>query len=188
MAHHRRRRLGEALDLQARLVPDRQADRPERAGHALLAEPVLGGRDQRRRGFAVERLEHAPLAGARAHMLLDQLVDLGADPADDLAAALGQPELRAGMLEPRVLAGRDQAVDLVLERRDPGRVVLVDLPGEVDEGLAVLLGLDRADGDGALLMARAASGSTRAKRQLSRCRRPSRRHYLLANGSFRKDL
>ena len=81
-------------------------------------------------------------------MLLHQLVDLRADPADDLAAALRQPELGAGMLEPRVLARRDQAVDLVLERRDPGRVVLVNLPGEVDEGLAVLLGLDGADGDG----------------------------------------
>ena len=105
------------------------------------AQPVLGGLDQRRGGLAVEHFEHAPLAGALAHMLLHQLVDLGADPADDLAAALGQPQLRAGMLEPRVLARRDQAVDFVLERRHPGGVVLVDLPGEVDEGLAVLLGL-----------------------------------------------
>ena len=82
------------------------------------------------------------------HMLLDEVVDLRADAADDLAAALGQPELGAGMLEPRVLARRDQAVDLVLERGDPGGVVPVDLPGEVDEGLPVGLGLDGADGDG----------------------------------------
>ena len=93
VAHHRGRVFVEAFDLEARLVPDREADRPERAGHALLAQPVLGGGDQRRRGFAVERFEHAPIADALAHMLLHEIVDLRADPPDDLAAALGQPEL-----------------------------------------------------------------------------------------------
>ena len=105
------------------------------------SQPLFGGRDQRRGRFAVERLEHAPLAGALAHMLLDEIVDLRADAADDLAAALGQPQLGPGMLEPRVLARSDQAVDLVLERRHPGGIVPVDLPGEIDEGLLVLLGI-----------------------------------------------
>src|SRR5213079_2992590 len=82
------------------------------------------------------------------HMLQHQIVDLRADPPDDLAAALGQPQLRARMLEPRVLARGDEPVHFVLQRRDPGGVVLVDLPREVDEGLLVFLGDDRTDGDG----------------------------------------
>ena len=49
------------------------------------------------------------------------------------------------MFEPRILAWRDEAVDLVLEGRDPRRVVLVDLPGEVDEALPVFLGFNWAD-------------------------------------------
>ena len=49
------------------------------------------------------------LADALAHVLLDEIIDLRADAPDDLAAALGQPELRPGMLEPWVLAGGDEA-------------------------------------------------------------------------------
>ena len=134
-----------ALDLEPRLVPDRKADRAQSAGHAAVAKPGFGGIDQRRRGFAVERLEHPPLADARAHMFLDQIVDLGTDPADQLAVAFGQPQLGFGVFEPRVFAGGEEAVDLVLERRDPGGVVLIHFPGEIDEGLAVGRGLDRAD-------------------------------------------
>ena len=114
MPHHGGRGLREPFDLESRLVPDRQADRSESAGHALLPEPLLGGRNQRLGSFAVEHLKHAPLARALAHMLLDELVDLRADAAHDFAAALRQPQLGLGMLEPRVLARCDQAVDLVL--------------------------------------------------------------------------
>ena len=61
--------------------------------------------------LGVGRLEHAPLADARAHMLLStSSVDLGGDPADRLAVALGQEEAGLGMLEPgigaRIDAGR----------------------------------------------------------------------------------
>jgi hypothetical protein len=104
-------------------------------------------------------------------MLLDEIVDLRADPPDDLAGALGEPELRARMLEPRVLAGGEEAVDLVLERRDPMRIVLVDLPREVDEDLSVLLGRDRADRDGRGARGERLAGRP-AKRQLS-LERPS---------------
>ena len=93
---------------------------------------------------SASNMPHWPVPGA--HMLEHQVVDLGADPADDPAVALGQPQLRLGMLEPGVLLRVDQAVNLVLQRRHPGRIVLVDVPGEVDEGLAVGLGLDGADG------------------------------------------
>ena len=146
MPHHDHRRLVEARDQQAGLVPDRQADRAHGAGHALRAKPLLGGRDQRGGRLAVERLEHPPLAGPGAHMLEHQLVDLRADPADDGAVALRQPQHRAGVLEPGILLRVDQPVDLVLERRDPRGIVAVDVPGEVHELLAVGLGDDRPDG------------------------------------------
>ena len=42
---------------------------------------------------SASNMPHWPVPGA--HMLLHQLVDLRADPADDLAAALRQPQLRA---------------------------------------------------------------------------------------------
>src|SRR4051812_19104893 len=95
-------------------------------------------------------------------MLLDEIVDLGADPPDHLAGALGQPQLGAGMLEPRVLARGDQPVDFVLERRDPRGIALVNLPREVDEGLAVFLGLNRTDGAGAAHGALASESSRSA--------------------------
>ena len=144
-----------------------------------FAKPVLGGGDERRGGLGVERFEHAPIADALAHMLLHELVDLRADSADDLAVALGKPELGLGMLEPRVLAGRDEAVDLVLQRRDPVRIVLVNLPCEVDEGLAVLLRCDRADGDGGAFMGRRAS-ALRGRAPV-KVGTPNWRHYLLTN-------
>jgi len=87
-------------------------------------------------------------------MLLDEIVDLGADSADGLPASLGQPELCLRMFEPRVLSRRDEPVYLIFQRGDPSGVVFIDLPGEIDEGLLVLLGLDRADGDGGSAHAR----------------------------------
>src|SRR5215218_9595007 len=104
-------------------------------------------------------------------MLLHQLVDLRADPPDHLPAALGEPELRARMLEPRILAGGDEAVDFVLQRRDPSGVIFVNLPCEVDEGFSVGLGLDRPDRYGRAAHGRALAGEF-AQRQL-RLRRPS---------------
>ena len=145
--HHRRRRLVEAFDLQPRLVPDRQADRPEHAGHALGAKPLLGGFDERGGDIRVDRLEHAEIAGALPHLHLDELVDLRADPADRLAAARRQPEAGARMFEPRVLAGRDQRMHFALERRHPRRIASVDRPRQVDEGPALLGRLDRADAE-----------------------------------------
>ena len=147
MTHHRGRRFVEPFDLKPGLVPDRQADRPKRLGHSLLAQPLFGSVDQPPTGFFVAGVEEAPVADPLAHVLLHQFVDLGTDPADHLAAAFGEPEFSARMLEPGILARGDEAVDLVLQRRHPGGVVLVDLPCEVDEQLLVLLGADRADGE-----------------------------------------
>ena len=81
-------------------------------------------------------------------MLEHQLIDLRADPADDIAVPLRQPQDRPGVLEPWIFLRVDQPVDLVLERRDPRGIVAVDVPGEVYELLAVGLGNDRPDGYG----------------------------------------
>src|SRR5436190_1849683 len=72
------------------------------------------------------------------------------------------------MLEPGVLPRRDEPVDLVLERRNPGRVVLVGLPGEVDEILPVFFAFDRANSELSVHAARLTASD--AKRQLRLCR------------------
>src|SRR4051812_3684724 len=95
-------------------------------------------------------------------MLLDKIVDLRADAAHDLAAALGQPQLRPRMLEPRILAWGDQSVDFVLQWRNPGWVVLINLPREIDEGFAVGFGFGRTDGDGSFAHGALASASPRS--------------------------
>src|SRR5690348_14740296 len=95
-------------------------------------------------------------------MLLDEIVDLRADTADDFSVPLCEPELRPGVLEPRILARRDKTVDFLLERRDPGRIVAVDLPGEVHEGLLIGLGFDGTYGDAACHGAGASSWRGRA--------------------------
>ena len=44
-----------------------------------------------------------------------------------------------------ILLGVEQGMDFALERRDPRRIVLIDLPREIDERLAVAAGRDGAD-------------------------------------------
>src|SRR5690242_8608253 len=90
------------------------------------------------------------------------------------------------MFEPRVLARCDEAVDLVLERWNPVRVVLVDVPGEVDERLLVGLGLNWADVEGRCAHARRASRSSR--QAPVKVEAPKSRHYLFLNGALPKRL
>ncbi len=70
------------------------------------------------------------------------MIDMRADPADHLVAAPGEEILMLGMFVERVLAGGQQAIDLVLERRDPGGIVGINGPGQVDECLEVGLAGD----------------------------------------------
>src|SRR3712207_128230 len=114
---------------------------------ALLTEPVLRRANQLGSNFGPEAFEQPPLSRARGHMALHQIVDLRADPADDAAIALGEPELRPAMPEPGVFLRIDQAMDLGLERGHPGRVLAINLPSKVDKGAAVCLGDDWANGD-----------------------------------------
>jgi len=122
----------------------------ERARHSLLAEPLLGtvaiSASER---FAHRAPRTCPLAGALAHMLLDEIVDLGADPADHLAAR-APPATAAALAcsNHGFLPRCDQAMDLIRQRRNPGWVVTVDAPGEVERRLCgSFLVTDRMDGD-----------------------------------------
>src|SRR3546814_13139948 len=68
VAHHHRRRMIMALDQQARLVPNGNAEWAKRSRHSLVAQPCLGGVDERCRDLGILGLEHTPLAGACAPM------------------------------------------------------------------------------------------------------------------------
>src|SRR3546814_7714546 len=102
VAPHHRWLMVVALDQQARLVPDRQAERAERPRHPLIAQPPLGGPDQRGRNLGVFRLEHAPLAGAVTHMDLHQIIDLRGNAPNDPSVPLRQKESGARMFKPGI--------------------------------------------------------------------------------------
>ena len=73
----------------------------------LLAQPLLGGREQRREGFLpVLRVEHPEEARRVVVAFEMQRVDLRADPPDRLLPAPGDPCLPSGVLEVGVAPGR----------------------------------------------------------------------------------
>jgi hypothetical protein len=85
----------EAADLQTGLVPHREAQGTERALHAPGAKPVFGLGDERLEHRLVGRFHHAPVAGPRPHPLRGglgerEMVDMGRNPADGAAIALGK--------------------------------------------------------------------------------------------------
>ena len=160
-----------ALDQQPRLVPDAEREGPHRPRHPLAAQPGLGRGEQGARGLRVGGLEHPPLAEPRPHMLEHQAVDLRRDPPDDRprlpapAGRAGEEQGRLGMLEPGVLARRDQPRTSVFSGGTQFGIARVEPIGEVDEGLAV--GLRDAIWRtvmGAALMGASASGSSGAGR------------------------
>src|SRR3546814_3189576 len=116
--------MAEAADLQTGLVPHRKAEGAERALHALGPQPFLGMRDERLEDRLVLRFHHTPIAGTRAHALRGglgerEMVDMRRNSAADTAVALGYKELRLGMAEPRVFAGRNEVVNVLLPRMHP---------------------------------------------------------------------
>src|SRR3546814_18332922 len=73
--------------------------------------------------------------------------------APDRAAVLPREEkLRLAMFEPRILARREEAVNLALQRRHPRRIAAVEAIGKLDEFAQVGLVLDRVDRDRAARM------------------------------------
>ena len=86
--------------------------------------------------LGVEEAEHPVVA---ALVLVPAVVDVGGDPADDLAVALGEQHLALGVLEPGVLVAIEELAALEAQRRHPLRVVAPEAVGNLDEGLEVAL-------------------------------------------------
>ena len=68
----------------------------------------------------------------------------GHDPADDFAAGPGQKERRVAVLIKRVFAA-EKLFAFDHERRHPGRVILVNSPRKLDEGVPLRGGFDLGD-------------------------------------------
>ena len=122
VAHHHRRRLVEAFDLKARLVPDRQADR----ARARSSCPAAAANPRRSAISAAaaspssaSNMPHWPVPAPICSCTSSSTCALMRPTT--LPPRSASQSCALGMFEPRVLARRDQAVDLVLERRDPGR-------------------------------------------------------------------
>ena len=99
-----------ALDQQARLFPDRQVHWRQHARHALLAQPALGGGDQRTGNLLCLGLQRAPIAGARPHALFHGLgerefIDMCRNAPDDPPGVTREEQLHAGVFMEGVAAG-----------------------------------------------------------------------------------
>ena len=71
-----------------------------------------------------------------------RLVDLGGDPPDRLAVALGEEVLGLGVLEERVLRAVEELHPLEDQRRHPLRAVAMELERDLDEPLQVAAAAD----------------------------------------------
>src|SRR4051812_23825914 len=69
------------------------------------------------------------------------------DAANDFAVAPGQEKLSLAVLEERMLLAIEKFFTLDQQRRHPGRIVLVNAPGEFDERVAIRFRLDLCDFD-----------------------------------------
>ena len=138
MAHHDHRTVVMPLGQKTGLFPDRQADRRQNPGHALIAQPLFGSADQRVHHCLVLCFHHAPVAGTRTHALLGRLfqrefIDMGADPANDAPVPHGQKKLHPGMFEKRIFARCDQLCHFGFQRRNPMRITGVEFIGNIDK-------------------------------------------------------
>src|SRR3546814_6929712 len=122
-----------ALDQQARLVPNGNAEWTKRSRQSLVAQPCLGGVDERCRDLGILGLEHPPLAGACAHMDLHKIIDLGGNAANHPSLALGEKEHGPAVLEPRIALGRNQSGNFAFQRRHPMRIIGIEPVRQIDE-------------------------------------------------------
>ncbi len=123
-----------AGDEQPALVVGGEVERADHVVAAALAQPAAGRLEQRGGDLgvvlALEEAEHAPVVVVE---LVEALVDLGGDPADDAVAAAGQEVLGLGVLEERVLAPVEVALALADQRRHPLIDAFVEAKRQEDE-------------------------------------------------------
>src|SRR3546814_12546490 len=70
--------------------------------------------------------------------------------ADRAAVPPREEKLRLAMFEPRILARREEAVNLALQRRHPRRIAAIEAIGELDDFAQIGLVLDRVERDRAV--------------------------------------
>ncbi len=109
-----------ALHEQPAFVVGREVERADHVVALALAQPAEGGVEQglgdRRVVLALEEAELPPVVALH---LVEAIVDLGRDPADDPAVAAGQEVLGLGVLEVGVVLAVEVAPALADQRRDP---------------------------------------------------------------------
>src|SRR6185369_7620711 len=119
VGYHQNRLAVEAVDQQADLLVDRQAERSGHPLHGLGAQPVLGRLEQGGEDrWIVLRHQAAEMASVVGVALEIGAVDLGSDAADHLAATAGEEESDLDMPEQRILLRREGLVALDVEMRN----------------------------------------------------------------------
>src|SRR2546421_6723586 len=130
------RRQLEALDHDPRLVVEGEVHRADHAIAVPLAEPAIGGVEERVGDLGVvlglEEPEHPPPVLVE---VVEGVVDLRRDPADHLAVPPGEEVLRLPVFEEGVRRAIQEALPLVDERGHPEALVTIDAPWQADEPL-----------------------------------------------------
>ena len=143
LPHHDHRCVILPAHQQPRLFPDRHRDRAEHAGHALGLQPFLCLGEQCLGDLGIVGVEITEHACARAHALFRgdgqrKVIDMRADPAHRLAAALGDEQLDVRVLEERVLVGMDKLDLLRAHLRHEVRDLRGKAAAKIDEGRTIL--------------------------------------------------
>src|SRR5947207_9468085 len=142
------RRELEPVDEQAADVIRRIIDRSHDLVPAEPAQP--SGRRVKERGrdfLIVDRLEHPETADIGLMQGVVIRIVARQDAPHDFAAAASQEKFSFPMLEKRMLLLIEKFFSLEQERRDPGRIVRINTPRELDESVAVRSRSDPANFD-----------------------------------------
>ena len=124
---------------------------PTARRHALGPQPGFGRFEQRlENGGIVDPFDEAEMAGGVVVLGQMQGIDLRRDAPDRNLAAPGQPEGAFGMLEERIVGRVEVDFPLEVKRRDPVRIVLVDVVRQTMESVPKSFALHRNDRYGAL--------------------------------------
>ena len=144
--HHERGGLVEAVHQHGAGVVGGRIEGPAHEGHALAAQPVMGGLQQGVGGLAVIlAFEEAEGPAAFAGIGVVFFVHDGRDAAHGAAVAQGQEQFAPGGLPEGMLAGREQLAVLLFQVGHPEGIRRVDAPGQFDEAVQVFRSVDGDD-------------------------------------------
>ncbi len=128
----------EPLDQDATLVVHGKARGPHHALLAACAHPSLGGAEECVQDLLVVlELEKAEPAPVLLLVLVERVVDLGADASHHTSVAPSEEVFGFAVAEERVHPATQEHATLDLQGRHPQGVVRVQAEGEVDERFQV---------------------------------------------------